>query len=218
MVLAETPASGKLDGVAVGLFVGEGVNVGVAFKVGVGVVVSLGVAVGLRVGVGVEVGLVVGVAEGVETKAGSSAARTTNERVKVLKIPLASLHESVMLCVPGKRSSGGLQFHSPLSSTVTWSVIGSDSTVMVMTVSGGPSPKNSGWVEATTSPLSTLSKVTVEGSKEASSSGVSNPEDSWPSGTSNWAWGTPDSILGGRFLKSWLWPRTIGGAGFADAG
>ena len=170
IVLAVVPASGRLDGVAVGVFVGLGVTVtlnlgvGVTVSLDVGVAVGLGVGVpvGLTVGVGLEVGLVVGVAEGVETKAGSSAAWTTNERVNVFRIPPASLHERVMRCVPGERLSGGLQFHSPLSPTVTWSVTGSDSTVRVMTVWGGPSPKNSGWAEATTSPLSTFSSVTVE--------------------------------------------------------
>lgn len=65
IVFAVVPASGRLDGVAVGVF-----GVTVALNLGVGV----GVPVGLTVGVGLEVGLVVGVAEGVETKAGSSAA------------------------------------------------------------------------------------------------------------------------------------------------
>ena len=203
-VSALVPASGRLEGVEVGVFVGLGVGLGVAdvltLGVGVGVEVSLGV--GLGVGVSVAVGRVVGVADGVDTNAGSSAACTIKFLVRVLNIPLASLQEIVILWGPGESPSGGDHCHSPDEGMVTTCVCGSDSTVIVIAVAEGPSPKNSGSAVVTTSPSSMLSMVTGFPDAEAVLSGVSKPDSNCSCGISSWAWGRPDSILGGRFLKS----------------
>lgn len=68
---------------------------------GMAVVVEVEVARGvpdaLEVARGVAVDLVVGEAEGVETKAGPSAAWTINVLVMVCRIPLASFQETVIL-------------------------------------------------------------------------------------------------------------------------
>ena len=89
----------------------------------------------------------------------------------------------------------------------------------MIVVPGGPSPKNSGSVLVTTSPSSKLSKVTVSAEGVAISSGTSNPDDGVASsGRLISALGTPPISLGDKFLKSWLCPRIMGRAGFAEAG
>lgn len=60
-----------------------------------GVAEAVAVGLGLRVGFGVAVGL--GVADGVDSKAGPSAAWTIKVRVKVRRMPPASLQEMVIL-------------------------------------------------------------------------------------------------------------------------
>ena len=95
------PESGT-SGIGVGVIrlVGVGVGVSVGVDVGDGVVVSVETGVGELVGVGVFVGVEVGVgvdAEGVDSNVGPSAACTTKVLVRVLKIPLESLHEIVIL-------------------------------------------------------------------------------------------------------------------------
>lgn len=64
-----------------------GEMVGLAVAAGVPVTVGVGVGVGVSVGLGVGVGVGVNDADGVDSKAGPSAAWTTKVRVKVLKIP-----------------------------------------------------------------------------------------------------------------------------------
>jgi len=140
-----------------------------------GEAVGEGEAVGVVVGVGV--GVEVGVADGVDSKAGPSDAWTIKVLVRVLKIPLASRQAMVILWVPSESPSGGDQFQLPEGPTVISSVIGSDSTVMVKVVLGGPSPKNSGLVLVTTSPSSRLSRVTVSDEGVGISLGTSKPDD-----------------------------------------
>src|SRR3989338_3766319 len=94
IVGAATPATGVADPVA-----------GVADGVAVALAVAFSVAVGLGVGVCVP-------ADGVVFKAGPSAAWTIKVLVRVRKIPLASRHLTVILCVPASRLSGGVQSHS----------------------------------------------------------------------------------------------------------
>lgn len=71
----------------------EGVDVGF----GVALAVEVGVALGVAVGVGFGVALGVAVAEGVDSKAGPSAAWTTKVLVNVLVIPAESFHIIVIL-------------------------------------------------------------------------------------------------------------------------
>lgn len=74
---------------------------------------------------------------------------------------------------------------------------------MVISVPGGPSPKNSGSVVEITSASSTLSKVTTSVEDGVVSSGTLKPDDFVASsGIPTEASGRPDSLLGGRFLKS----------------
>ena len=194
---------------------------GVAKVVAVGVAVGVGILVAVGEAVGVPVGVAVGVrvAEGVASKAGPSAASTTKVLVKVLKIPEISVHLIVILWLPSGRSVGGVQLHSPEEGTFTCSVMGSDSSVMVNVVPGGASPKNSGWVVDTVSPWATLSRVTVVAEGVEIFSPTSNPEEGVAvSGSSTDALGTSLVSLGGKFLKSWVEPKTIEGTGFADWG
>ena len=175
--------------------VAKGVAVTVAVGVGVLVVVGVAVAVGVTVGVRV--------AEGVASKAGPSAAWTTKLLVRVLIIPEASFHLMVIEWAPSVRSAGGVQFQSPEAGTVTFSVTGSDSTVIVKVVPAGASPKNSGWVELTISPSETLSKVTVVAEGVAVPPSTSKPEEGVASsGSPTVALGISPAVLGGRFLKS----------------
>ena len=71
------------------------------------------------VAVGLVVGEVWGVAEGVDSKAGPSAASTVKVRVKVRKIPWVSFQVRVTVCSPGVRSVGGVHCQSPAEFTVT---------------------------------------------------------------------------------------------------
>jgi hypothetical protein len=74
---------------------------------------------------------------------------------------------------------------------------------MVMVVPTGPSPKNWGFWEVSTSPSSTLSRVTVSLEGGVISSETSKPEDAVESsGRSIEALGISLTTLGGRFLKS----------------
>lgn len=83
--------------------------------------------------------------------------------VKLLRIPVASVHLMVIVWVPFSRLVGGLKRQVPCAFTLTVLVIGSDSMVIVSWVFGGPSPKNSGFEVKITSPDSfMLSRVTVE--------------------------------------------------------
>ena len=72
----------------------------------------------------------VGVADGVDSKAGPSAAETTNVLVSVLSIPLESFHFNVNLCSPGSKSFGGFQFQSPFCFVDIVAVWSSDSICM----------------------------------------------------------------------------------------
>ncbi len=192
---------------------GVGGAVGVAEEVEIGVGVALGVADGLAVGEDF------GVAEGVDSKAGPSAAWTIKLLVKVLKIPPASFHVIVIVCMPGSRLVGGLKFQSPFEGTLTEVVIGSDSTVIVRVTPGGPSPKNAGFVVVTISPSSKLSKVTVEAEGVAVFSGTVKPDDGVEiSGSPIEALGISLEEEGGRLLKSWTCPKIIEGTGLADWG
>ena len=74
--------------------IGKPLAVGVVRVAGVGLGVGLGV--GVAVGVGLGVGVVVWPG-GVDSKAGPSAAATTNVRVKVLRTPLTSRQVIVIL-------------------------------------------------------------------------------------------------------------------------
>ena len=86
---------------------------------------------------------------------------------------------------------------------LTWADCGSDSTVIVTAVPAGPSPKNSGLVEVTTSPSLRLVKVTVFADGVAVSSGIVKPEEGVASeGSPIEAFGIPSSEEGGRLLKS----------------
>ena len=96
-------------------------------------------------------------------------------RVRLLVIPEISFHVIVTLWAPGVKLFGGLQFHDPPLPTFILSVIGfSDSIFIVSSALAGPSPKNSGWVEVTVSPSSTLSRVTVPQEVGAPFSGMLN--------------------------------------------
>lgn len=137
---------------------------------GVAELVETGVAaaVALGVGVGVGVGLLVGVADGVDSKAGPSAADTTKFLVSSRSTPLSSRQDTVILCDPSSNPSGGLQLQFPSEFTVRACVIGElDSIVTVMSVPGGPSPRNSGVIVVMISPSPTLSKVTVSADEVA---------------------------------------------------
>lgn len=98
------------------------------------------------------------------------------------------------------------------------SVTGSDSTVIMIVVPEGPSPKNSGFVEVTISPSSMLSRVTVfaEGVAAVFSSTSNLDEGVASSGRPMEALGISLTSEGGRFLKSWVFPRIIDGTGRAD--
>lgn len=193
-------------------------TVGEIVVVGDGLTVTVGV--GELLALGVAVGVFVGVADGVETNAGPSEAWTTNVLTKLLRIPLASLQETVILCVPSLSPSGGLHFQSPEEGTLTSSVTGSDSTVIVKVIPAGASPKNSGSVLVTTSPLSWLVRVT-----DPAGAGLPPvPETSKPE-MSSFSGGVPmddegisELWLTGLFLKSYEFPSTIVGTGFADLG
>ncbi len=206
------PASGSPESVGVG--VAEGVIAGLGVKVGVGDGVGLGEVVGL------DVGLDVGVAEGVDSNAGPSAAWTMKFLVMVRNIPFSSLQESVNLCTPSSSSDGGLQFHFPPEPIVISSVISSDSTVIVTSAPAGPSPKNSGFVEVTTSPSSRLSRVTafVVADSEFSSdtSNLDSLVSSWGSSTS--AEVISSFFIVSVFLKSCASPIIIIGVGLAPSG
>jgi len=90
-------------------------------------------------------------------------------------MPPTSRHEIVIVWGPAARFDGGLQFQLPLLPTVNSSVTGSDSSVMVIVVPGGASPKNSGETVLIISPLVKLSIVTISGTGVESSSGMSKP-------------------------------------------
>ncbi len=121
-----------------------------------GVALGIKETLGLGEGVGVCVGDALGLGdkdpEGVDSKAGPSDAETTKLRTKVLVIPLTSFQEIVILWVPGSKLAGGLQLQVPSFLTARLSVTISDSTVIVIAVPFGPSPKNSGSVVVITSP------------------------------------------------------------------
>lgn len=94
-----------------------------AATVGVGVGVGEA-AVGIGVGVAVKVGGFVGVAEALASKAGKSllpAAKTVNRRLTIL--PSARL--TVIVCSPGARFDGGVQFQVPSDPIVISSSIAS---------------------------------------------------------------------------------------------
>lgn len=154
MVGVKLPALGIPDSVeGILALVGAGDAVEVAVGVDVGLFVGAGVgegeAVGLLVGLAVGLADVVGATppDGVDSKLGSpSAACTIKVLLKLRRNPLASLQLMVIVCSPSSKSLGGLHFHAPFAPTKTSSVTGSDSTVIVISVFGGPSPKNSGVV------------------------------------------------------------------------
>ena len=99
------------------------------------------------------------------------------------------------------------------------SLISSDSTVMVKIVAGGAFPKSSGWVVLTVSPSLMLSKVTIWEEGLAVPAGISKPEtDDVSSGAVICASGFTDSWPEGRFLKSYVCPKTMVGIGLALAG
>mgnify|MGYP001584694892 CR=1 FL=1 len=88
-----------------------------------------------------------GVADGVATKAGPSAAETTNVFVSFCKIPEASFQDIVMVCSPGSRFFGGSHFQVPSCEIVVDPVIGTvELIVIVILVPAGPSPISSGLV------------------------------------------------------------------------
>lgn len=120
------------------------------------------------------------------------------------------------MCSPSSILSGGAQSHIPDWFMEIWSVTGSDSRVIVTVVPGGPSPKNSGEVVVTTSPSSTLSRVTC--SLFSPELVVLRPEEEVGSGISRDDSGNSSVPLGETDLKSWLWPSVMGGIGFADSG
>lgn len=200
---------GMLALVGVGELVGDMAGVGVGLVVGE----MVGVAVGLTVGLAEAVGVL---PDGVDSKLGSpSAAWTIKVLLRLRSSPLASLQFIVIVCSPSSRSLGGLHFHAPFSGTITSSVMGSDSTVIVISVFGGPSPKNSGDVVKIISPdESMLSSVTVV------SSFVVSPETSRApgvvgasSGRFKLASGRPPTPTADLPLKSYDWPSTISGTG-----
>jgi len=132
-------------------------------------------------------------------------------------MPLASLHEIVILWAPSLKPWEGLQFQLPVEGTLTEVEMGSDSTVIVMVVPEGPSPKNSGFVEVIISPSSMLSRVTVFAEGVAVFSSTSNLDEGVAvSGRPMEALGIPLTSEGERFLKSWVSPRIIEGTGRAD--
>lgn len=140
---------------------------GIGGAVGVGIAEGLALATvtGVAVGVGTTVGATVGarVWDGVASNAGTSPAWTINVLVMTLVIPVASIQETVNLCVPDGRLVGGVQVQVPLLAILKVSVIGSDSTVMVTDCPAGPLPKNEGLLLVITSPSVMLSKMTLVG-------------------------------------------------------
>ena len=113
--------------------------------------------------------------------------------------------------------SGGVQDQEPPDLTVEVPETGSDSTVIVICVPEGPSPKNSGFWVLTTSPCFTLSKVTDFCSMVISSSVLK--ADSFcliSSGISSVASGFIPAPVSVRFLKSWVSPSIIVGVGLAN--
>ena len=114
----------------------------------------------------------------------------------------------------------GLQLHVPKELTLTSSLIGSDSTVMVKVAPSGPSPKNSGFEEVIISPSSRLCRDTGFSSGAGVASLVtSNPEVGAVSlGGETLDLGISPSSEEGRFLKSWICPKIMGGTGFAASG
>lgn len=109
IVGVNTPASGSVVGLGVDAIVAAGEAVSVAMAVAVAVAVAVGLVVGVVVGVDVWVG----VADGVDSKAGPSAAETTKVLVMAFVIPLVSVHFIVTVCLPGSRPAGGLHDQLP---------------------------------------------------------------------------------------------------------
>lgn len=181
----------------------SGIGAAVPVAVVLGVAVPEAVGDGIGEAVGLALGVDVGEADGVDSKAGPSAAWTIKVLVKVLSIPLESRQAIVILWVPSVKLCGGLHFQLPVEGTLTEVVTGSDSTVIVSVIFGGPFPKNSGSVDVTTSPSSTLSRVTVFADGVAGFSSTSKPEEGVASsGSPIEALGISLTSLGGRFLKS----------------
>lgn len=90
-----TPESGNFGAdEEVAVSVGVALDLAVAVTVGV----EVGVDVDVEVAVGFAVAVCVGVAEGVDSKAGPSAAETTKVLVIVRSIPFASFHFIVKVC------------------------------------------------------------------------------------------------------------------------
>ena len=135
---------------------GAGLELGEAIAMGDGETIGLGLNIGEGDGDGDGDGEgdVEGVmeAEGVDSKAGPSAACTTKFLTKVLVTPSLSFQVSVSLWEPFVRLVGGDHFQRPLASTFTLSVTTSDSSVTEIVLPSGPWPKNSGSVVVTISP------------------------------------------------------------------
>ena len=214
---ARTPTP-MIDSAIVGVKLPEsGTGAAVAVAVALGVAVPVAVGDGIGEAVGLALGVDVGEADGVDSKAGPSAAWTIKVLVKVLSIPLESRQTIVILWAPSANPCGELHFQLPFEGTLTDVVTGSDSRVIVIVVPEGPSPKNSGFVEVTISPSSTLSKVTVVAEGVADFSSTSNLDEGVASsGRPMEALGISLTSEGGRFLKSWVSPRIIDGTGRAD--
>jgi len=138
--------------------------------------------------------------------------------VSVLNIPVLSTQERVILCSPGSKFSGGLHFHAPELGIVNSSLMSSDSTVILIEFPDGPFPKNSGSFVNIISLSSMLSRVTELVSSSFSTSGTTNFDSIsfsvssgrfiCDAGISSWGFPVSD-------LKSWIFPRVIGGVGFA---
>lgn len=109
-------------GVAVGLIVAETVAVAVGLIVGVAEAEAVGDGFNEGVAVGLIVGVEVGDADGVETKAGLSAAWTMKFLVIDCKTPFSSVHEIVILWTPSARDAGGDHFQLPVDPTVKFVV------------------------------------------------------------------------------------------------